>query len=295
MSAAALALARAFLFVPADRPERHARALVTGVGAVIVDLEDAVAPERKAEAREGLAASFAALPGADRQRLLVRINAAGTPWHEDDRVAVAGLVLQGLAEGVVLPKAEKAGDLRLLAEAIGPRGVLVPLVESAAGLAAADELAAAPQVLRLAFGNLDFQADVGLACDADEAELVPVRLVLLLASRRAGLPAPIDGVTADWRDTQRLAADTARARRGGFGAKLCIHPDQVAPVQAALGPSDGELAWARRVIEAVRSAGGGVVSLDGRMVDAPVVRLAERLVALAEEQDRHPTTQETSK
>lgn len=295
MSAAALALARAFLFVPADRPERHARALATGAGAVIVDLEDAVAPERKAEAREGLAASFAALPGADRQRLLVRINAAGTPWHEDDRAAVAGLVLQGLAEGVVLPKAEKAGDLRLLAEAIGPRGVLVPLVESAAGLAAADELAAAPQVLRLAFGNLDFQADLGLACDADEAELVPVRLALLLASRRAGLPAPIDGVTADWRDTQRLAADTARARRGGFGAKLCIHPDQVAPVQAALGPSDGELAWARRVIEAVRSAGGGVVSLDGRMVDAPVVRLAERLVALAEEQDRHPTTKETSK
>ena len=295
MSTAALALARAFLFVPADRPERHARALATGAGAVIVDLEDAVAPERKAAAREGLAASFAALPAAGRQRLLVRINAAGTPWHEDDRAAVAGLVSQGLVAGAVLPKAEKAGDLRLLAEAIGPPGVLVPLVESAAGLAAVDELAAAPQVLRLAFGNLDFQADVGLACDADEAELVPVRLALLLASRRAGLPAPIDGVTADWRDAQRLAADTARARRGGFGAKLCIHPDQVAPVQAALGPSDGELAWARRVIEAVRSAGGGVASLDGRMVDAPVVRLAERLVALASEQDTHPTTKETSK
>ncbi|MBW8718347.1 MAG: CoA ester lyase [Variovorax paradoxus] len=295
MSTAALALARAFLFVPADRPERHARALATGAGAVIVDLEDAVAPERKAAAREGLAASFAALPAAGRQRLLVRINAAGTPWHEDDCAAVAGLVLQGLIAGVVLPKAERGGDLRLLAEAIGPRGVLVPLVESAAGLAAVDELAAAPQVLRLAFGNLDFQADVGLACDADEAELVPVRLALLLASRRAGLPAPIDGVTADWRDAQRLAADTARARRGGFGAKLCIHPDQVAPVQAALGPSDGELAWARRVIEAVRSAGGGVASLDGRMVDAPVVRLAERLQALAAEQDRHPTTNETSK
>ncbi|MBD9663090.1 CoA ester lyase [Variovorax sp. VRV01] len=295
MSTAALALARAFLFVPADRPERHARALATGAGAVIVDLEDAVAPERKAAAREGLAASFAALPAAGRQRLLVRINAAGTPWHEDDRAAVAGLVSQGLAVGVVLPKAERDSDLRRLAEVVGPNGLLVPLVESAAGLAAVDELAAVPQVLRLAFGNLDFQADVGLACDADEAELVPVRLALLLASRRAGLPAPVDGVTADWRDTQRLAADTARARRGGFGAKLCIHPDQVAPVQAALGPSAGELAWARRVIEAVRSAGGGVASLDGRMVDAPVVRLAERLLALAAEQDTHPTTQETTR
>ncbi|MCR6477217.1 CoA ester lyase [Variovorax sp. ZS18.2.2] len=275
-----LALARTFLFVPADRPERHARALATGTGGVIVDLEDAVAPERKVSARGGLAASFAALPEAGRQRLLVRINASGTPWHDDDRTAVAALVAQGLIAGVVLPKAEHADDLRRLAEAIGPKGLLVPLIESATGLAAVDELAAAPQVLRLAFGNLDFQADIGLACDADEAELVPVRLALLLATRRAGLPAPIDGVTADWRDTQRLAADTARARRGGFGAKLCIHPDQVASVHAALGPSADELAWARRVIDAIRSVGGGVVSLDGRMVDAPVVRLAERLLAL---------------
>jgi citrate lyase subunit beta/citryl-CoA lyase len=275
-----LALARTFLFVPADRPERHARALSTGAGGVIVDLEDAVAPERKAAAREALAASFTALPSAGRGRLLVRINASETPWHADDLAAVGGLVAQGLIAGVVLPKAERADDLRRLAEAVGAKGLLVPLVESAAGLTALDELAAAPQVLRLAFGNLDFQADLGLACDADEAELVPVRLAILLASRRAGLPAPIDGVTPDWRDAQRLAADTARARRGGFGAKLCIHPDQVAPVHAALGPSVNELTWARRVVDAIQAAGGGVISLDGRMVDAPVVRLAQRLLAL---------------
>jgi citrate lyase subunit beta/citryl-CoA lyase len=193
------------------------------------------------------------------------------------------LAAQGLIAGVVLPKAERTADLSRLAGAVGLQGVLVPLIESAAGLAAVDELAAGPQVLRLAFGNLDFQADIGLACDADEAELVPVRLALLLASRRANLPAPIDGVTPDWRDAQRLAADTARARRGGFGAKLCIHPDQVAPVHAALGPSADELAWARRVVDAIRASGGGVVSLDGRMVDAPVVRLAERLLALEDQ------------
>ncbi|BEP43236.1 CoA ester lyase [Variovorax sp. V15] len=280
MSAPLLALARAFLFVPADRPERHARALATGAGGVIVDLEDAVAPERKVQAREQLAASFAALPTEDRRRLLVRINAAGTPWHDDDCAQIGALAAQGLIAGIVLPKAERAADLSRLAEAAGPSAALVPLIESAAGLAAVDELAAGPQVLRLAFGNLDFQADLGLACDADEAELVPVRLALLLASRRAGLPAPIDGVTPDWRDTARLAADTARARRGGFGARLCIHPDQVAPVHAGLGPTAQELAWARRVVEAIRAAGGGVVSLDGRMVDAPVVRLAERLLAL---------------
>lgn len=283
MSAPSLSLARAFLFVPADRPERHARALATGAGGVIVDLEDAVAPERKAPAREQLASSFAALPAEDRRRLLVRINAAGTPWHDDDRAQVGALVAQGLIAGIVLPKAERAADLSRLSVAAGPAAVLVPLIESAAGLAAVDELAAAPQVLRLAFGNLDFQADLGLACDADEAELVPVRLALLLATRRAGLVAPIDGVTPDWRDAARLAVDTARARRGGFGAKLCIHPDQVAPVHAALGPTAQELAWARRVVEAIRAAGGGVVSLDGRMVDAPVVRLAERLLALEEQ------------
>jgi citrate lyase subunit beta/citryl-CoA lyase len=275
-----LALARTFLFVPADRPERHARALATGAGGVIVDLEDAVAPERKTLARAGLAASFAALPPQQRARLLVRINAAGTPWHDDDCAQLGALAAQGLIAGVVLPKAERAADLSRIAQAIGPAGVLVPLIESVAGLDAADALAATSQVLRLAFGNLDFQADLGLACDADEAELVPVRLALLMASRRAGLPAPIDGVTADWRDAARLAADTARARRGGFGAKLCIHPEQVAPVHAALGPGADELAWARRVVEAVRTAGGGVVSLDARMVDAPVVRLAERLLAL---------------
>ncbi|MFV0672230.1 HpcH/HpaI aldolase/citrate lyase family protein [Variovorax sp. tm] len=280
MSAPLLSLARAFLFVPADRPERHARALATGAGGVIVDLEDAVAPERKVQAREQLDAAFAALPAEERRRLLVRINAAGTPWHDDDCAQVGALAAQGLIAGIVLPKAERAADLSRLATAAGPSAVLVPLIESAAGLAAVDELAAGPQVLRLAFGNLDFQADLGLACDADEAELVPVRLALLLASRRAGLAAPIDGVTPDWRDALRLAADTARARRGGFGAKLCIHPDQVAPVHAALGPSAQELAWARRVVAAIREAGGGVVSLDGRMVDAPVVRLAERLLAL---------------
>ncbi|MEJ1172567.1 HpcH/HpaI aldolase/citrate lyase family protein [Variovorax sp. CCNWLW235] len=275
-----LAIARTFLFVPADRPERHARALASGAGGVIVDLEDAVAPDRKAEARAQLRASFSALSAVERQRVLVRINAWGTPWHGSDLAEVSELAAQGLIAGVMLPKAERAADLQQLGVAIGPKGLIVPLIESAAGLEAARELAAAPQVLRLAFGNLDFQADLGLACDADEAELVPVRLALVLASRRAGLAAPIDGVTPDWRDTARLANDAARARRGGFGAKLCIHPDQVAPVHAALGPNPDELAWARRVMDATHAAGGGVVSLDGRMVDAPVVRLAERLLAL---------------
>jgi citrate lyase subunit beta / citryl-CoA lyase len=286
-AASPLALARTFLFVPADRPERHARALASGAGAVIVDLEDAVAPERKAAAREQLAGSHAALSAAERSRLFVRINPSGTAWHDEDRAFVAQLSRQGLA-GVVLPKAERAEELASLAAAVGPQAAIVPLIESAAGLDGLAALAAAPQVLRLAFGHLDFQADLGLACESDEAELVPVRLGLVLASRRAGLAAPIDGVSPDWRDRERLLLDCARARRSGFGAKLCIHPEQVAPVHAALGPSADQLAWARRVNDALQAAGGGVISLDGRMVDAPVLRLAQRLLAQEDAIPSHP-------
>ena len=279
--AVALAMASSFLFVPGDRPERLARALASGAGGVIVDLEDAVAPARKDAARAQIADGFAALPPAARDRLLVRVNASDTPWHAEDLALVGRLAAGDRLAGVVLPKAERVADLAALARAAGPGVALLPLVESVAGLDALDALAAAPQVLRLVFGHLDFQADAGLACDPDETELVPVRLALALASRRAALAAPVDGVVADWRDAARLAAEAARARRGGFGAKLCIHPDQVAAVQAAFRPGDDELAWARRVAEAVRAAGGGVVNVDGRMVDAPVVRLAERLLARA--------------
>ena len=278
---AAMARATAFLFVPATRPERIAKALASGAGAVIADLEDAVAPDDKAAARTALLAAIQTLASEQRGRLLVRTNAAGTPWHADDVAAVAACVAQGLA-GAMVAKAESAAVLQAMARALGPQGLLLPLVESNAGLDALDALARAPQVVRLAFGHLDFQVDLGMACGADEAELLPVRLALVRASRRAGLAAPVDGVTTATDDSERLARDTARSRRMGFGAKLCIHPAQVMPVQAAFASSPDELAWARRVLEAAPAHGGAVFRLDGRMVDAPVLALAARLVARAQ-------------
>lgn len=275
-----LANARSFLFVPADRPERHAKALASGTDAVIVDLEDAVAPADKAAGRAALAQGLAAFDAAQRARLLVRINAAGTPWHDEDRVLLQTLAPQGLG-GVVVPKAESAAALAEVAAVAGPACALLPLIESVAGLDALAALATAPQVLRLAFGHLDFQADAGLVCGADEAELWPVRLALVLATRRAGLAAPVDGISTSTRDEARLASDAARSRRGGFGAKLCIHPAQVAAVNAAFSPSDDELAQARRLLAAFEAAGGGVCVVDGRMVDAPVLKLAQRTLALA--------------
>jgi citrate lyase subunit beta/citryl-CoA lyase len=275
----ALTRARSFLFVPANRCERIAKAFASGADVVIVDLEDAVAPQDKAQARQALGEALSAMEAAQRARLLVRINASTTTWFHDD------LSLLGHAAspaGVLLAKAEAASDLRAVAGAMGSDCALLPLIESLAGLDAANELARAPQVARLVFGHLDFQVDLGLACEPEESELLSVRLALVAASRRAGIAPPVDGVTVALKDEQRLQTDAARSRRMGFGAKLCIHPSQVALVNQAFSPSADELDWAQRVVAASQAAGGGAFSLDGRMVDPPVLLLAQQTLARAQ-------------
>jgi citrate lyase subunit beta / citryl-CoA lyase len=142
-------------------------------------------------------------------------------------------------------------------------------------------LARAPQVSRIAFGHLDFQLDLGMRCGPDESELASVRFALVAASRRAQLPPPIDGVSTDTANRERLLTDTQRARAFGFAGKLCIHPAQVGPVNETFSPSASELAWARRVLEGARAHEGRAFSLDGRMVDLPVIRQAERTLQQA--------------
>jgi citrate lyase subunit beta/citryl-CoA lyase len=272
-----LAGACSLLFVPGTRLDRLAKALASGAGAVVIDWEDAVAPADKPAARAAAAPTLAALTPAQRARVLVRLNAAGTPWHPDDLVALQALAGAGLGAAMP-PKVESAAALAPVAAALGARGVLLPLIESAAGLQAVHAIAAAPQVLRLVFGHLDFQADLGMACGPDEHELAPVRLQLVLASRLAGLAPPMDGVSTELGDAARVQADAARAQRAGLGGKLCIHPAQVAPVHAAFSPSAAQADWAQRVLRGFEAAQGGVFSLDGRMVDAPVVALARQLL-----------------
>ena len=146
------------------------------------------------------------------------MNALGTPFHDDDLSLLQHLAGQGLS-GVMVPKAETVAACGVL-PALARRARLLPLIESVAGLDAADALARAPQVLRLAFGNLDFQADLGLACAPDEAELVPVRLAVVLAARRALLPAPVDGVTPGTQDRLNCSS-TRRARSAAALAASC--------------------------------------------------------------------------
>lgn len=270
-----LATACSLLFVPGTRPERFAKALGSGAGGVIIDWEDAVPLDQKAGVREQTLRAVAALSSAEKSRVVLRINAVDTPWHADD---VAAIAQSGTVRGVVLPKAEHARDVARVAAGLGPNARILPLVESVAGLYAVRELAGAASSLRLLFGHLDFQADAGLDCGPDEQELAPVRLQIVLASRAAGLPPPVDGVTPSVDDVERIGHDAIRARRGGFGGKLCIHPAQIEPVHGAFRPSDEELDWARRVVAGFEATGGGAFALDGRMIDAPVAKLAERIL-----------------
>jgi citrate lyase subunit beta/citryl-CoA lyase len=155
------------------------------------------------------------------------------------------------------------------------------MIETAIGLDRLNDIATAEQVLRLALGNLDLQADLGMVCDSQESELQTARFQIVLASRLAQIAPPIDGVTPSTDDTERITNDAERAKRMGFGGKLCIHPKQVPIVKGSFMPSAEELSWAHRVVEADKTSKGGAVKLDGRMIDRPVVLLAQRTLALA--------------
>ncbi|HRH89061.1 MAG TPA: CoA ester lyase [Rubrivivax sp.] len=272
----ALAQARSLLFVPGNRPERFLKAAQSGADAVVLDLEDAVPLAQKDAARDAIGQQWAQLL-ALQVPLVVRINAADSAAWPADLAALARL--PQLA-AVMVPKAESAETLRQAHHALA--GVaLLPLIESAAGYDALAPIAAAPGVLRLVLGHIDFMADTGLQCSDDERELAPLRFAIAMATRRQRLAPAIDGVTVAIDDAQRLREDTQGALRFGFGAKLCIHPRQVAGVHEALAPSAAELDWARRVVAADAAAAGAAVQLDGRMVDAPVVLQARRVLARA--------------
>ena len=270
-------LPRSYLFVPGDRADRFDKALASGADAVVLDLEDAVAPQDKVAARDALARYLAAADDARRTRLVVRINDERTPWFDDDLALLAAT----RAPAVMLPKAETVDTLARVCSACPGIGVLA-LVESARGVLNAEALAAVDGVQRLVFGTLDFALDLDLV---DDPASGPVGLDaaasrLAWASRATGLPPPVAGVTPDIHDPALLRADFARARAHGFGAKLCIHPQQVAWVHQALRPAEAEIEWAQRVLDAAASA-QGAVQVDGRMVDRPVVERARRLLQRA--------------
>lgn len=266
------AVARSYLFVPANRPERIAKAQRAGAHGVIVDLEDAVAPAEKDAARAALAAHL-----TGEQPVLVRVNGPETTWFEDD----LALCNDAGVDGVLLPKAETVEQLRVVAGRIGPDRVLLPLIETARGFDNARALADSGLAQRLIFGFIDFQLDLGI--EGEQDELLYFRSQLVLVSRLAGLPAPVDGVSVAIEDGERVRAETLYVKRLGFGGKLCIHPRQVPVVNACFLPTAEEQAWARRVLDAAGASRGSAIAVDGKMVDVPVIRKAQEILAAAGE------------
>ena len=257
-----------YLFVPGNRPERFDKALAAGADCVIVDLEDAVAPVDKDRAR----ASVAAWLSADKP-ICLRINTPDTEWFASDLALCAH---PGVG-AVMLPKAAQLADIERLRKAGAQR--VLPLIESAQGFANLSALLAAEGVERLAFGSIDFAVDLGI--EGDDRELDYFRSQLVLASRLAGIAAPIDGVTTAIDDKLVLASETLRGKRFGFGAKLCIHPAQLSVVHASYLPQAVEVDWAERVLVAAAGSQGAAVAVDGKMVDRPVILKAERILARA--------------
>jgi citrate lyase subunit beta / citryl-CoA lyase len=262
---------KSYLFVPGNRPERFEKACASGADGVILDLEDAVAGAEKPQARDAVAAWLAA--GG---RAYVRINAADTPWYQDD---IATLVKCPGMRGIVVPKAEDADRLGAVAKVLPEGAVLLPLIETALGFENLRSVARTPNVERLLFGTLDFQVDTGICGDGDE--LLYFRSQLTLVSRVAGIGAPVDGVSVSLDDGERLRQETVRARNLGFRGKLCIHPKQIEHVHAAFLPTLEEIDWAKRVMTAIGESEGSATTVDGKMVDVPVIRKAEDILRTA--------------
>jgi len=260
---------------------------------VILDLEDAVAVSDKAAARQPVAE---ALRRPRRTRGYVRVNAPSTPFCYRDLVET----LHDKVDGVFLPKVESAADLHaidwLMAALERERGIaegsidLVPMVETAAGVARVDRILQARslrpypapwRVKRLAFGAADFSLDAGLSPSHEEPELAAARDRVVLASRAAGFEAPLDSPWFHLRDADGFRRALERSRRGGFQGRLCVHPDQVPLANAAFTPGADEVARAERIVaafEAVEAKGGAAVEVDGQMVDYPIVHRARALL-----------------
>ena len=262
---------RSYLFVPGTRPDRFPKACAAGADAVILDLEDSVAPTEKEGARAAIAGWLSAS-----QPVMVRINTSDSEWFADDLTLAnhPGII------GVLLPKAEREEEIHMVTAKFGAGVAILPQIETAKGFRNAMTLGGADGVQRLLFGSIDFQLDLGMM--AEEDELLYFRSQLVLDSRLAGILPPVDGVTTDINSPDRVRADTLRARRLGFGGKMCIHPRQVPVVNECFTPTAEEIAWAARVVEASAAAPGAAISVDGKMVDRPVLARAQRILALAD-------------
>lgn len=272
-------LHRSWLYVPGHRPDRFASAAASGADAVVIDLEDAVPPGAKDEAREAAAAHVAS---GDAVPLYVRINHPATPWAQADVTAVTDAGAR--PAGLRIPKVEDPEQVRTVADWLPGSGrdvTLFCLIESALGVERAFEIARAhQQVAGLMLGEADLAADLGTA-DADGLQYARSRCVV--AARAAGLPPPVQAVFTDIEDLDGLRVSCDRGRRLGFLGRSAIHPRQIPVINEAYTPAADEVARAHELLDSADRHGGEAFVLpDGRFVDPAITERARRIVELAE-------------
>jgi citrate lyase subunit beta / citryl-CoA lyase len=266
-------LAKAFLFVPANRPERFIKALETGAH-ILVDLEDAVGLIDKPAARQSIIQNLVPLFEKFGDRILLRMNSLSTDQASLDLDLIKTLPLKAL----IHPKTESSEQLDLISTYLSSDSYIIPMIESAKGIDQLRSIASHPKTIRLTLGNIDLQADLGLRCDSTESELQGLRFQMTVLSRLFDLAPPIDGVTVDLQNEAQLLVDLQRARGIGFLGKLCLHPKQIPTTLQFFQPSQDEVLRAQSIVEAFEKAQGGAVQLDGKMIDRPVFLLAQRLL-----------------
>lgn len=266
---------RSLLFVPGARPERFDKAMAAGADVVCIDLEDAVPPNQKAAARAATLAWLATRPAG--ASVGIRINGLTTPEGLRDLVALVDSSVRPAL--LMLPKAGHAEELRIIRAVLGEQTPpLWPIVESAGALKAAWDIAAAPGVEGVLFGGADYSADLGVTLEWEPLFLA--RSTLAAACANAGVQL-LDVPHIDVKDEAGLESGTHRVKALGFTGRACIHPAQVATVNQAFSPTEAEIAQARRVLEAFEAAASAAALLDGKLIEAPVIRSAHRVLARA--------------
>ncbi len=274
---------RAVLNTPATSPDRFASAHASGADLCVVDLEDAVPPQRKAEARELAAAFFTAPPGT---RCAIRVNAVTEPDGLRDLLAVAAYPVPPSA--VLVPKVESARDIEIVAAVLAADIELLAVVETPRGVQRLAEIAgASPRLRALIFGAADYAAALGV--DVAWAPLAHVRANLVNCARAAGIHA-IDAPTFDVTDTAPARADAELARALGFDGKIALHPRQVPVLTEVFSPRPADLARARRVVAAGAASGQGVTTIDGTMVGRPFFEASQRLLDTFGPQRQNPVS-----
>lgn len=271
-------IARSWLYVPGDDAERLAKASGRGADALIVDLEDGVAPARKEQAR-AVTSEFLATRTSGGPAIWVRVNSDSALRAADlDALAGAGL------DGIVIPKAE---DPAIVADLTATRRDIawMVLVESAVGVQALPQLLAVEGVTDLQIGEADLRADLGVTFGPDESELLFVRQKAVIDATAAGIGAPVAPVSVEFRDLDAFRAGTQALARMGYVGRACIHPAQIAVVHEVFTPDVERVEWARALCtaadEAYAQGQGAFIGPDGRMADEAVVRAARRVLALA--------------